>query len=299
MLGLSPLGQSSTLARLSSPGLLAQLLEKGLIENNIISLTLLDSDSGILSLGGSIAAEIEEVKIRAEKELAFVGSPDQEKMEDEICSAMTFAIPPGSTHEHHFKWTDVGSGAVSGWHMTLVTGVWINGVKVLKNQPVLFDINCPFILAPSGAAEAVYNAIPGGRALSSLFNNEDDGEGGGDDFYVFPCLNEIDIAFEIAGWRFSFGKSELRDDAIHGPFGGRFSLGQADIGGNDTGSDRRARTGYCVGIIVQSIMEKQRDASSSAMKDVWVLGEPFFRGLGVAFDMGEKKGKTRVGLRIY
>jgi len=31
------------------------------------------------------------------------------------------------------------------------------------------------------------------------------------------------------------------------------------------------------------------------LKDTWVLGEPFFRGLGVAFDV---EG-GRVGVRVY
>lgn len=297
--GLSPLGQSNPLSRLSSPSLLTQLLEQNLIEHNMFSLTLLDAESGVLSLSGSIAPDIEETKIRAEKELAYVGNPNREKIEDEIRGAMSFAIPPGSTHEHHFKWTDVGSGAVAGWHMTLVTGIWINGVKVLKNQPVLFDVNCPFILAPPGAAQAVYEAIPGARTLASLLDDAQASDEEVTDFYAVPCLNEVDIAFEIAGWQFPFGKSGLREDAVHGPFGGRFSLGQVSVGGDSTDPEQRVRSGYCVGIIVRSLMGARKGASRSAMRDVWVLGEPFFRDLGVAFDMGGKKGKTRVGVRIY
>lgn len=271
------------------------------VTNNIISLTLLDSTTGILSFGGTIAPNIEEAKIRAEKELAYIDRlhipSEREKMEYEIRGAMNFAIPSGSNHEDHFKWTDVGNGAAAGWHMTLVTGVWINGVKVLKNQPVLLDVNCPFILAPINVASQVYKAMPGARKLSNLLEQQQDGE---NNFYAFPCLNEIDIALELAGWKFSLAKGELREDAVHGPVGGRFSLGQVDMRANHSDIDEAVRTGYCVGIIVGSSMGVRKQWERSAMRDVWVLGEPFFRGLGVAFDMGDSQGKGgKIGFRVY
>ena len=73
--------------------------------------------------------------------------------------------------------------------------------------------------------------------------------------------------------------------------GGRFSLGRLKKG-----------SGYCVGAVVETRMglENERDElidegrrgsqSSGAiggngMRDVWVIGEGFFRGVGGAFDV--------------
>jgi len=74
-------------------------------------------------------------------------------------------------------------------------------------------------------------------------------------------------------------------DALYGPTGGRFSLGKLADG-----------TGYCVGSVVESSsMAYGKEWFESGLKDVWVLGEPFFRGLGVVFDMEQ----GRVGVRTY
>ena len=215
--------------------------------------------------------------------------------------ALAFAIPVGSTHEHHFKWTDISSGAAAGWHMTLMTGVWINGVKVLRNQPVLLDINCPFILAPPEVTRTVYESIPGARSLASLLDQDEDaGTEETRPFHAVSCLNEIDISFEIAGWRFPFARStHTDDDLFHGPAGGRFSLGKVDVSPSANGSDK-ASTGYCIGIIVETRMGVRKEWRSAGMRDVWVLGEPFFRGLGVTFDLGDERGRGgRVGFRVY
>lgn len=220
-------------------------------------------------------------------------------MEEEIEGAMAFAIPPGSTYEHHFRWTDVGSGAVSGWHMTLMSGVWINGVKVLKNQPVLLDVNCPFILAPAGVAEAVYESIPGARSLPSLL--EDGRREDARSFYTIPCLNDIAVAFEIAGLPFPVAKAPpTADDLVHGPAGGGFSIGKVNMspGGNDTGDETSG--GYCIGVIVETMMGLRKEWRTAGMRDVWVLGEPFFRGIGVTFDLGDEMGKhDKIGVRLY
>ncbi|KAK5099649.1 hypothetical protein LTR24_001308 [Lithohypha guttulata] len=306
ILGLSPPGTSNSLSRLDAPSFLRQLLNQEMIEHNIFSLTLLDSQTGILSLGSTIASTIEETKTRAQLGLKYLDSlhiPSEiAKMEEEIRGAMAFAIPPGSTHEHHFKWTDVGNGAVSGWHMTLMSGVWVDGVKVLRNQPVLLDINCPFILAPVGIIQTIYDSIPGARSLSSVVGHAQ--EANTEDtrpFYTFPCLNEIDIAFEIAGWRFPLARSPpTGDDLVHGPAGGRFGLGRVNMSPGGNVSSDGVSTGYCVGVIVETMMGVRKEWRRASMRDVWVLGEPFFRGLGVTVDLGDEKGRaSKIGLRVY
>lgn len=72
-------------------------------------------------------------------------------------------------------------------------------------------------------------------------------------------------------------------DALFGPAGGRFSLGKVADG-----------TGYCVGSVVETRMASKKAWAESGI-DMWVLGEPFFRGLGVVFDESE----GRVGVRTY
>lgn len=310
VLGLSPPGGSRSLTRLTTPTLVEQLLAASLIQHNIFSLTLLSPDTGILSLGSSIAPQVEETKIRNELNLKYINSLHMEgeraKMEEEIDGAMNFAMPPGSTHDDHFKWTAAGAEAAAGWHTTLVSGVWVNGVKVLKNQPVLLDINCPVVLVPPAAAQVLYGAIPGARSLRSLLDEGAYVEGI-EAFHAFPCLNAADIQFEIAGWRFPFASGEgTPEDTVHGPVGGPLSLGQVDVNSlqGETGPDGAIAiaigTGYCVGNIVETFMGTRQKWARSGMKHVWVLGEPFFQGLGVAFDMGDAHGKgQRIGVRTY
>ena len=292
ILGLAP-RSSRSLSHLTASSLLEQLLQQKSIEHNIFSITVLDSETGILSLGETAAPQIEEIKIRNEVSLKYLnGIPLDEQraeMEREIEGALRFAIPYGSTYEDHFKWTDVGKGAISGWHMTLMTGLWVNGIKIMRNQPVLFDINCPYILAPPMAAETFYHAIPGGRSVSSLLDVNDTEAMS---FYAWPCLNKNDIEFEIAGWRFPLAKGvATHADDLHGPTGGKFSLGQINV----QTEDQKASTGYCAGIVVETRIGEREEWSRAGMKDVWVLGEPFFRDMGLAFDMVEEK----IGLRIF
>jgi len=268
--------------------------------HNLFSVTLLDSTSGVLSLGGTVAAEMERTKIRQEMGLKYINDPNSQAKQEEIDGALNFAVPPGSTHEDHFRWRDVDDGAAAGWHMTLMGGVWVAGVKVLKNQPVLFDINCPFVLAPPVAAERVYESISGTKRLVTLLDESRLSLDDAQRFWTFPCLNTIDISFEFAGWQFPVMSGEgLREDNMHGPAGGRFSMGKVDINTNQTNVEQSA-TGYCVGLIVETAMGLRKEWHGSDMRDVWVLGEPFFRGLGVTFDLGNDKGKgSRVGLRTY
>ena len=75
-----------------------------------------------------------------------------------------------------------------------------------------------------------------------------------------------------------------RFDSLHGPAGGRFSLGKIDDG-----------TGYCIGAVVETKMRQHERWSDSGMQATWVLGEPFFRGLGVLFDTQHE----RIGIRSY
>ncbi|KAK5045926.1 hypothetical protein LTR84_008712 [Exophiala bonariae] len=271
-LGFSP--PSEFLSKLSSPSLLDQLVNQGILKHKIWSVALLDTETGILSLGGTIAREVEETKIRVETELKHFGESiaTAEWVTAQVEEQMKSAMPMASAWDEHFKWTDVQGAA--GWWTALMLGVWINGSKVLKNQPILLDVNVPLILAPPVAVQRFYASIGGTKRLAAPY----------DAFHAFPCLNRVNIAFEIAGWNFpAMAGDGTASDALYGPAGGRFSLGKLGDG-----------SGYCVGSVVESRMAGP-EWRASGLRDFWVLGEPFFRGLGVVFDTE----KGRVGVRNY
>jgi hypothetical protein len=282
ILGLSPSSSSSSLSRLDSPPLLQQLLSSKVLSKDVFSLTLLDEATGVLSFGGTLAGEVEEAKMRTQVEVDFLGDPTatSEKIDAEVANKM--AIFP-TDMEDQFRWVPT-RGAAEGWWTTLLPGVWINNIKVLKNQPVLLDVQSPFVLAPPLAARRFYESIGGCSRLPAPY----------DMFWKFPCLNRPNIAVEFGGWWFPVMSGEGgRSEAIWGPDGGRLSLGKLKMGGNDTGS------GYCVGRVVETRMglhgAEGGGWGGSGLRDVWVLGEPVFRGVGIAFD-GEK---GRIGFRNY
>lgn len=283
VLGLSPSSSSSSssLSRLESPPLLQQLLSTLALTQDIFSLTLLDATSGVLSLGGTLAQQVEEAKIRTEVEVDFLGDPDAttEKINGKVTDLLASTFPGGI--DDQFRWVPT-RGAAEGWWTTLLQGLWINGVKVLKNQPVLLDIQSPFILAPPLAARRFYESIGGCSRLAAPY----------DMFWKFPCLNKPKIMLEFGGWWFQVMSSEgSRSEALWGPDGGRLSLGKLGVGGNETGS------GYCVGRVVETRMglHAEGETEGSGLRDVWVLGEPAFWGVGIAFD----SERQRVGFRNY
>ncbi len=68
-----------------------------------------------------------------------------------------------------------------------------------------------------------------------------------------------------------------RDRGTFSP-GGRFSLGRMAEG-----------SGYCIGIVVESRMSDEKmdekAQGSSELEKLWIIGEPFFRDVQVAFDV--------------
>ena len=135
VLGLSPPASISpslslSLSRLTSPPLLSQLHNAGLITEQIFSITLLDAESGILSLGGTIAREVEMTKLRSTIELEHFGDPSASPqwVAEQVDGQMEQRMPSEMKWDEHFKWMDV-RGA-KGWWTGLMAGVWVNGVKV-------------------------------------------------------------------------------------------------------------------------------------------------------------------------
>ena len=114
-----------------------------------------------------------------------------------------------------------------------------------------------------------------------------------DQFYAFPCLNPPKLAFEFGGWPFPAMQGGKGTGYWSLP-GGKFSLGKIGVG-----------SGYCVGAVVETRMgaadvqaagvgrRGSRGPASAAgtmdagngLRDVWVLGEVFFRGVSGVFDV--------------
>lgn len=269
ILGLAP---SPTHRRITDDSFLDKLMDEGVIHEKIWSITLLDANSGILTFGGTTASEMEEARVRSEVELEFVGEEHPAAMVANVDYEVSQRLSTFPANlQDQFKWlTPLGA---SGWWTPLLSGLWVNGVKVLKNQPVLLDVQCPLILAPPLAARRFYESIGGSRRLPEP----------NDRFWVTPCSNAANIGFEFAGWTFPGLKGETRDDTVQGPRGGPQSLGLWKPG-----------TGYCVGVVVESRMEDVAGARTG-LQDTWVFGEPFFRSMGVAFDLV----KNKIGFRTF
>ena len=284
LLGLSP--PNTQLSRLTSPPLLSQLQDLNLITRKIWSLTLLTPTTGLLTLGASIAPFAFRAHLSTELELQNFGNPlfTPTHIASLVEAQMLETFPQDI--EQQFHWVKV-SGARGLW-TTLMSGVWISGSKVLRNQPVLLDVNCPFILAPPLAARRFYESIGGAQWIHGVNGSQRSG------FWKVPCLNKVSVAWEFAGKMFQAFKEGGREEGMLGPIGAALSLGKY-IG------EEGASSGYCVGVVVETGMGLGRKGHdpwrNSGMRDTWVLGEPFFRGLGVVFDPETDGG--RIGLRNY
>ena len=107
------------------------------------------------------------------------------------------------------------------------------------------------------------------------------------------------MVVEFGGELFRVAKAGgSSEESLNGPVGGRFSLGglRYPKGDEDGDGEGNATTSsYCVGVVVESDMGTRGGWKGSGMKNTWVLGEPFFRGLGVVFDIAGQ----RVGFRDY
>lgn len=278
VLGLAP---SRAMAQTSHSSLVELLSE--VLPEKLWSIALLDTQSGILSIGSTTAPHFEEAKIRTQ-----LGLQNLEKQGVDVTAVnqeIQTQIDASRLKDWHdyFRWSDV-QGAV-GWWTTLMQGVWVNGAKTLKNQPVLFDIQMPFILAPPLAASRFYEAISGSKRLDKPF----------DMFFAFPCLNPPSVAFEFDGWRFPTMTGQWSNvKASKETSGGKFSLGQEKPG-----------SGYCIGLVVETSAglshdadthgSRTNEAAANGLRDLWIIGEPFFRGIGLVFDVGEQK----IGFRSY
>ena len=266
--GLAP---SRTLARISVSNALEQLFQQNHLHRKLFSLTLRDGKTGNLTLGGSIAREVEEVKtrfqVRLDNMLNLLATPDY--IDHEVQDRLSRSLP--AALDEQFRWVEL-KGA-EGWWTTLMGGVWINGAKVLQDQAVLLDIQSPFILAPPEATRKFYQGIHASKRLPKPNDN----------MFVFPCHNRPNIAFEFARWIFPTLSGDVsEEEKLAGPLGGKLSLGKLRDG-----------SGYCVGAVVETRVGET--CRNCGMKAMWIIGESFFRGTGIVLDLDGQ----RIGFRTY
>lgn len=146
MLGLAP---SSHLSQIKSPNFLQQLLDKNIIQRPIYSIMLINGQEGVLSIGGTTAKAVEMVVQRTKAELDSLAAPIPEPIEEgrTLTKRGSHKVNPSTADvqipepdwQQHWRWSKV-QGA-EGWWQILMQGVWIDGSKVLKNQPVVIDVS--------------------------------------------------------------------------------------------------------------------------------------------------------------
>ncbi|KAF4630431.1 hypothetical protein G7Y89_g7709 [Cudoniella acicularis] len=276
-LGLAP---STHLSQLKTTSLMPQLIEREIIDVPMWSIVLLNSQDGLFSMGGTLIASVIGPE-EAEVPISHSNAHEELKRSENLDQKEAKELQEKFNWDGDWKWLKVKGS--DGWWQILLQGIWVDDAKVLYNQPAILDVKTPFILAPPMAAQSFYASISGSRRLPPPH----------DQFYAYPCLNPPQIHFEFGRWNVEVLKGKKEKGATS--TGGRFSLGRMAIG-----------SGYCVGVVVESSLGMEPKAhrnrvdgvldlgvdGGNGLADVWVIGEPFFRDVQVAFDWKEKKVGT-------
>ena len=113
---------------------------------------LINGFEGVLSVGGTAERAVEMVIERTTRQLdkvAFIGSESGQNEEAMLKRDMHTKTPLGAGYQSDFldwsngwQWSKV-QGA-EGWWQILLQGIWVDGVKTLKNQPAVIDVCCAF-----------------------------------------------------------------------------------------------------------------------------------------------------------
>jgi hypothetical protein len=119
--------------------LIPQLLEKNIIDNPVWSLVLINGKDGIFSIGGTSAPSLRRAAIETDDELTRSGTHEMKR--DGIAAPRTAAEieKVAALSSNEWKWSMV-QGA-EGWWQILMRGIWVDGIKVLDNQPVVLDVS--------------------------------------------------------------------------------------------------------------------------------------------------------------
>jgi hypothetical protein len=135
-LGLAPF---TTLSQTKTVSLMPQLIEKNIIDTPVWSLVLINGKDGIFSIGGTSAPSLKQAKMETDHKLAQLGTDELKK--DGVISPRSPAEieMEAAISSHEWKWSKV-QGA-EGWWQILMRGIWVDGIKVLDNQPIVLDVS--------------------------------------------------------------------------------------------------------------------------------------------------------------
>ena len=144
------LASSENLRQTKSTSLLRQLLIKGVIQRPVFSLTLINGQKGILSVGGTSAKAIELVEQQTKAELDRAGAIQRGEILPDSDSPSVLnrraidgieAADGSDAWQKDWRWSKV-QGA-EGWWQILMQGVWVDGIKILQNQAAVIDVGVP------------------------------------------------------------------------------------------------------------------------------------------------------------
>jgi 2-hydroxychromene-2-carboxylate isomerase len=116
-----------------------QMVEKNVINTPVWSLVLINGKDGIFSIGGTSTPSVRRAKIRTDDELARAGNYEV-KRDGVVASRSAADIEmEADLSANEWKWSKV-QGA-EGWWQILMRGIWVDGNKVLENQPIVLDVS--------------------------------------------------------------------------------------------------------------------------------------------------------------
>jgi hypothetical protein len=116
-----------------------QMIEKNVINTPVWSLVLINGKDGIFSIGGTSTPSVRRAKIRTGDELARAGNYEV-KRDGVVASRSAADIEmEADLSANEWKWSKV-QGA-EGWWQILMRGIWVDGNKVLENQPIVLDVS--------------------------------------------------------------------------------------------------------------------------------------------------------------
>jgi hypothetical protein len=135
-LGLAP---STVLSQTQTVYLMPQLIEKNTIDTPVWSLVLINGKDGIFSIGGTSAPSLKQAKMDTDHKLAQLGTDGLER--DGVMSPRSRAEIEleAALSSHEWKWSKV-QGAEDWWQI-LMRGIWVDGIKILDNQPIVLDLS--------------------------------------------------------------------------------------------------------------------------------------------------------------
>jgi hypothetical protein len=116
-----------------------QLIEKNIIDASIWSLLLVNGKDGIFSIGGTSSPSLRQAEIETDDALAQLGT--NELKGDGVVGPRSSPATKSDAVilSNEWRWSEV-QGA-EGWWQILMRGIWVDGVRVLNNQPIVLDVS--------------------------------------------------------------------------------------------------------------------------------------------------------------